>query len=263
MSQPLEIPPRFLPRRRWGRAFRALRQLLRAESDAVDRARDIVLALGDRSGERSFQRFAHSAEGRRLIEMRPALVEVLGDRDALERLDRDSFGRAYLRYLDENGFEPGYLVAVRRRSDERWEREEGMTPLDPLRAWFHDRTILSHDLFHVLTGYGTDGVGEAALLPFTLGQTPGVPGGFLTLGAGLGVIAQRRVPPRHALAWLVYLYRAWRRGRRADWLPCAPWEELLPLPLAIVRERLHVAASEDTHPGGILRDAQLAAATGS
>jgi hypothetical protein len=35
--------------------------------------------------------------------------------------------------------------------------------------------------------------------------------------------------------WLVYDFRAWRRGRRSTWLVALPWEELLPLPLDTVR----------------------------
>jgi ubiquinone biosynthesis protein Coq4 len=36
--------------------------------------------------------------------------------------------------------------------------------------------------------------------------------------------------------------RAALRGRRAAWLPMAPWEELLPQPLDEVRRRLRIDA---------------------
>ena len=86
-----------------------------------------------------------------------------------------------------------------------------------------------HDLFHVLTGYGTDDIGEATLLAFTLGQVPGRGQALLTIGAGFEVARALGRP------WLRYDLRAWRRGRRAVCLACVPWEALLPLPLDEVR----------------------------
>ncbi len=108
---------------------------------------------------------------------------------------------------------------------------------------------MGDDLFHVLTGYGTDEMGESALLVFSFAQLGGRFWGFLTVATALQ--ACRKVGP----AWLPYLYRAWRRGRRAAWLPALPFEQLLPLPLSTVRD---IAGIEDTalsHPHGILRGA--------
>jgi ubiquinone biosynthesis protein COQ4 len=129
----------------------------------------------------------------------------------------------------------------------RWEREEGAPALDPLRVWFRERTILAHDLFHVLTDYGTDEIGEATLLAFTLAQLGGRGQAVLTAGAALE--AARALGWR----WLLYDYRAWRRGRRAAWLVDLPWEELLPLRLETVRSLVRVEDSRDAHPQGVLR----------
>ena len=54
------------------------------------------------------------------------------------------------------------------------------------------------------------------------------------------------------LMWPRYLWRAWRRGRRAELLPAAKWEELLPLQLSEARRRLGVSEPEAAHPSGIL-----------
>jgi ubiquinone biosynthesis protein COQ4 len=246
-SPVLEIPP--LPARpplRWRRALRSLRELLDVPED-TDKAIDLVYAIGGNDFERSFHRFAASAGGRRLLAQRPSLADALSDRAALEALPEESFGRAYLAYVDRNGFEPRGLLAVQDRVRARWEAEEGTPPLDPLRRWFQERIILSHDLFHVLTDYGTDDVGEATLLAFSLAQLGGRAQWLLTVGAALEVA--RRLGPR----WFPYLARAWRRGRRAVWLPALPWEEMLPLPLETARRLAGVAPAEEAHPGGIWR----------
>ena len=103
-----------------------------------------------------------------------------------------------------------------------------------------------HDLWHVLTGYGRDEAGEAANLAFTYGQTR-------SRGAGLIVLTAVAIGMRtHPIAWPRYLFRAWRRGRRAAMLTVAPWEELLPRPLALVRQSLGVEPPEKAHPEGIV-----------
>jgi ubiquinone biosynthesis protein COQ4 len=200
-----------------------------------------------REFERSFQRFAASQGGRALLAARPSLLQTLSDRDSLERLPDGSFGRAYLAYVEDNGFVPNGLLKVQARVQTQWEYDEGIPPLDALRSWFRDRTLLAHDLFHVLTDYGTDGLGEATLLAFSLAQFGGRGQALITFGAALEVWRTLGWP------WLVYDFRAWRRGRRAVWLVALPWEELLPLRLDTVRCLAGVTPARDAHPGGVLR----------
>jgi ubiquinone biosynthesis protein COQ4 len=90
-----------------------------------------------------------------------------------------------------------------------------------------------HDLWHVVTGYQRDLIGEASLLAFTFAQTrnPGI--GFIVATAywkaGWVNPGARRL-----------LREGYRRGRRAAWLPGLAWEALLEQPLARVREQLGV-----------------------
>jgi ubiquinone biosynthesis protein COQ4 len=242
---PVEIPPAPPLATRWRRAFRSMRELF-ADSDDTEKAMDFFYAIGRREFERNFQRFAATPQGRALLAERPSLVEALADRDALARLPEESFGRAFLAFLERNGFQSMALLELQRKVEARWNAEEGMPRLDPMRAWFRDRFVLSHDLHHVLTDYGTDDVGEATLLAFTLGQVPGRGQALLTVGAALEVFRRLR------WRWLRYDLRAWRRGRRAAWLAATPWEELLPLRLDTVRNLLGIVPAAAAHPGGIL-----------
>jgi len=244
-DRPLEIPPPPPLATHWRRAFRSMRELL-DDPDDTAKAIDFFYAIGRREFERSFQRFAASPQGRALLAEQPDIAAALSDRAALAGMAAGSFGRAYLAFLERNGFQSMGLLQLQREVEARWDAEEGVPRLDPLRAWFRARFILSHDLFHVLTGYGTDDVGEATLLAFGLGQVPGRGQLLLTLGAALEV--------RSALGWrwLAYDWRAWRRGRSAAWLASTPWEELLPLRLDTVRRLLAIAPEREAHPGGIL-----------
>jgi ubiquinone biosynthesis protein COQ4 len=244
-------------RMRWRVALDALQRLLRDPDDTA-RAVEVILAIGGRDFERTFRRFATSSAGQALLAERPSLAAALSDRAALERMPRDSVGRAYLDYLADTGFRTMGLVDLQHETRVRWEAKHGRPPLDPVRAWFADRAGLVHDLAHVVTGYGTDDLGEATLLAFTQGQTGGRANGLLTAGALFETFRSRGFP------WLRYVLRAYLRGRRAALLFALPWEELLPLRLATVRSLAKVGEPEEAHPGGILRGrryGQLAAAS--
>ena len=223
----------------WGRAMRAMRALL-DDPDSTQHAFEVSYALdGDMAGRR-LERILEHPEGRRLYFEQPSLMAQVRDRKLLAAMPEGSFGRAYLEYLERNGFDPVALSDLRKQTDLVKDRDAG-------GEWFAERADLMHDLWHVLAGYGTDGAGEAALLPFSLGQYGGRSNVLLSIGAGLR--ARQGLRGRH---WFAYLYRAWRRGRLAAQLDVLRYEELLPLPLDAVREAVGIEPPERAHPGGIL-----------
>ena len=60
---------------------------------------------------------------------------------------------------------------------------------DPVADYVQQRTEETHDLWHVLTGYGRDTFGEACLLAFSYAQTGNRGIGLIALG---GILAVRR-----------------------------------------------------------------------
>jgi ubiquinone biosynthesis protein COQ4 len=91
-----------------------------------------------------------------------------------------------------------------------------------------------HDLWHVVTGYGRDVLGELALLAFTYEQTrnPGI--GYIVRNV------ERRMRRNGNEQISGFLREASARGRGAAFLPAADWEALLERPLEEVRESLRV-----------------------
>ena len=227
-------------RPQWGRALRALRALLR-EPERTEQAFEVMAALDPDLMERGLAAMLSHPEGRRLFVERPCLLERLSDRETLARLPEGSFGRAYLAHIERHGLDPGKLVELGRDTPEIRAEDEGA-------RWFADRSELSHDLHHVLTGYGADGLGETALLWFSHGLSGGRGTALLMLGAAL---RSRRETGR---GFARYLWRAWRRGRRAGCVAALPWEELLALPLTDVRRIAGVAPPDVVHPEGIRAD---------
>jgi ubiquinone biosynthesis protein COQ4 len=90
-----------------------------------------------------------------------------------------------------------------------------------------------HDIWHVLTGYRTDALGEACVVAFSLPQTRS--SGFGLIAAGVAVEFARA---RTGHPCVRAILQAWRRGRRAAWLPGLDYEALLAEPLETARTRL-------------------------
>ncbi len=236
----LDITPRGARRKRhWRRALRALRELLRYP-DRTYLAFEISEALDPELQERSLARLLAHAEGRRVYAERPSLQAALSDLDALQRMPEGSFGRAYLAHLERHGLDPGKLVDLGRNANDANED-------DPDLRWMAERSQMTHDLWHVLSGYGADQLGEATLLLFSLAQAGGRANLILSFGASL------RATREKGLRWIPYAWTAWRRGRRATCLNAMPYEKLLPLPLDEVRKAAGLEDPEHAHPGGVVR----------
>jgi ubiquinone biosynthesis protein COQ4 len=233
-TRPRPAPGRFQARR----AFRLLREVIENPDD-TDRVFEFFEAVGGNEGPDAFRRLVATADGRRLLAARPRLVEVLADEAYLASLPEESLGGWYLRFMRGRGFDPSGLLEARERGARARVVE------DEEHEWFYDRINVMHDLWHVLTGYGTDELGEAALIAFSHAQIPNR--SFPLLLAAAAVMG----PKSWDLAWPRYLWRAYRRGRRATLLTAAPYEELLPLPVADVRGRLGIEPAAAWHAEGI------------
>jgi ubiquinone biosynthesis protein COQ4 len=232
---PAQLPPRAV---QWRRLWRLLAEI-RSDPARTDKAFEMFEAVGGRGDDDFYLRFVASVEGRALLEHRSCLASVLGDRAALAALPEDTLGRAYLAFAQENGFAADGLIEIRDAAFDGLDDDIG-----PDRQWFFDRLTVMHDLWHVLTEYGTDADGEIALLGFSRPQ--GLRGRAVTLFVAVAALTGGK-PARRCLR------EARRRGLRAGCLVVQPWEELLPLPIAEVRARLGIAPAAEAHPGGIPR----------
>ncbi len=207
------------------RTLRALRALF-ANPDDTAQVFTIIESLTGRSRLRMGRRFAADPSGAQLLRERPDLVARLSDRAALRRLPAGSLGRAYLDFVESEGISADGLVAASKGGEAARLRAD--------LQYMHERMRDTHDLWHAVTGYKGDTLGEAALLAFSLPQTrnPGV---------ALIVLAALLHPRAAGLRALVL--GGLGRGLRAAWLPPIDWAPLLGLPLDEVRARLRVAAA--------------------
>lgn len=204
-------------------ALRAIRALLRDPDDTA-KVFDVIDALSGRSGERVFARFRKSPTGARLLAERPDLVSTLNDRERLLAMPAGTLGRVYGEFVSREQISADGLVAASVRERDPAIPEE--------RYWFGGRLRDMHDLWHVVTGYNRDLLGESALLAFSYAQTGNRGVGLIVLVAYL-----KAGPLPHGRAMIRDGYR---RGKSAAWLPEQDWEALLAKPLAEVRRELRV-----------------------
>jgi ubiquinone biosynthesis protein COQ4 len=205
----------------WNKARQALQKLLQNPDDTA-RVFEILEALRGGTPERTLRRFRRTTTGRELLQRRTSLRALLSDREYLSGLPAGSLGRAYLAFMDREGISADGLTQASRAA----HPEE-----DPELSWLEERLVDSHDLWHVVTGYQGDLIGEVSLLAFSFAQT-GSKGVGLLVGVGF-LRGKERGIRRQILRGLV-------RGLSSEWLPAVVWEDLLPRPLRVVRRELRV-----------------------
>ena len=182
--------------------------------------------------------------GKRILYDRPDLAAALSQSAALAALPAGSLGRAFHDSINVPGGIPGYLLAGLIYRDGFFDSYD--MPDDARYAI--ERTRCLHDLFHVLTGYGTDLAGEGLLIYFQNAYRRTSRFTRAALSAqGLGPLLFLR-PHVGQRRWRELLRAAHSRGTTArERLPpmYVYWEELLPRPLAEVRAELAIVPFEE------------------
>ncbi len=199
-------------------------QRLRRDPDDTRAVFEIIDALTGPGTDRLFRRFEATESGRRVLDEKRDLLTVLQDRERLRAMPEGSFGRAYADFTDRENLSADGLVEASNTGEDRYAE------LSEDRRRFAMRLRDSHDLEHVLSGYGRDLCGEAALLTF--GQAQG-------WNHGIGLIVAMAYLEGDA-ATRRMMRAAWKRGRKASWLAAADWEALLERPLDEVRAELRM-----------------------
>jgi ubiquinone biosynthesis protein COQ4 len=225
------------------KALAAVRALIRDKEDTVQ-VFEIMRALSGRSIPKGYLRLLASPEGGRIALTARELAPLLDDHAALRLLPEGSVGRAYLAFVEAQHLSAEGLAAESRKT--------GGSEIDAEHpyAWYARRLRDVHDIWHVLTGYGRDALGESCVVAFSYAQTRST--GFALIAAAGALEIGRRMPgqPVRQAVW-----QAYQHGRKAAWLPAVDYPALLALPLEQARQRLSIAPP--THYGAIpphLRD---------
>ncbi|XP_063792315.1 ubiquinone biosynthesis protein COQ4 homolog, mitochondrial isoform X2 [Pseudophryne corroboree] len=177
----------------------ALQKLLLSAGSAVvslyDPYRhDMVAVLGETTGVQALQnlreKMRNDPEGLQILQERPRIVMSNLDIERLRELPDGTFGREYVRFLDDNHVTPDTRMPVKFVDDEEL-------------AYVAQRYREVHDLMHTLLGMPTNMLGEVVVKWFEAVQT-GLP--MCILGAVFGPLrlsAKRKKKLIELVPWAV------------------------------------------------------------
>jgi ubiquinone biosynthesis protein COQ4 len=161
----------------------------------------------------------------------PAIAHALDERHrihvdipSLRKLPEGTLGRTFAEHMIANNLDPSALPKL--SSDDR-------------NTFFRAHLYETHDIWHVVTGYTTDLVGELGLQAFYLAQIPGpLPALLVSVGfLRMGIYDQELTIP-----FMDAIVHGWRMGRSAPPLFGVRWDEMWQLPVSEVRQRLEIDA---------------------
>jgi len=142
----------------------------------------------------------------------------------LAALPEGSLGRAFERYIRENGLDVDLL------------RESAFIDAHHARGeevgYLAERGFQLHDMFHVLTGFDTTPLGEVRVVSFTVAQSPAPYPAMIIASRPLQMVLYR---PELLPPLMDAICEGWTLGRRARPLLDVHWEDRWEQPLEAIR----------------------------
>lgn len=226
---PLMLPGRPAMRYDLPKAWRHFKELIKDKENTAEVSK-IFEALPWRGIYDAATAFLTSERGQLIRASEPSLVEILDDHATLRRLPEGTLAHAYCDFMEREGLSAQGLVD---------ELDKYRTPdqfFNDQIQWYFHRMRDTHDLLHVLTGYGRDALGEQCVLAFTYSQQPAPAHLFLGY-AGAFEIAKRmkvRAPLFRAVR------EAQKSGKACPRLVEMPIRDLLAMPIEEARRSLNI-----------------------
>lgn len=213
------------------KAARHMKKLL-ADKEDTEQVFHIMDSLNGNNMTRKLTKYSKMGAGIKMFERRRELPEILDDHETLKKLPKNSVGQAYVAFMEREGLTAAGLVE---ESEKWWDDQEKFDDdLDYLGCRFRD----THDLYHVLTGYGRDQLGEISVLGFSHAHNGGLGNLFISY-VGAWDLSKTVPSPKLVRA---SLREARKNGRAAHHLVLEDIVSLLAEPLEAARKRMNIAA---------------------
>jgi ubiquinone biosynthesis protein COQ4 len=240
MSEPVfRHPDRPVPTFRPFKAMHHFRRLI-ADKEDTEQVFHIFQCLPRMGLVDEIRSFVYSDFGRQLRASEPYLPDLLDDHARLRAMPAGSVAHAYVDFMEREGLSAAGLVA-------EYDRFQGGRRFGDMIEFYVNRLRDTHDLLHVLTGFGRDSLGEACVLAFTYGQNPAPGNIFIAYMAALNMSRSVRsdAPVFKAVG------EAKRLGKGCPRIAEQSIASLLAEPLAAARQRLNIA---NPHYYGLAHD---------
>lgn len=229
MTEPLfRHPDRPVPKFRPFKAMHHFRKLI-ADKEDTEQVFHIFQCLPRLALVDEIRAFVYSDAGKALRISEPYLPDLLDDHARLRAMPRGSVAHAYVDFMEREGLSAAGLV-------EEFDRFQRGQRYGDLIEWYVNRLRDTHDLLHVLTGYGRDALGEQCVLAFTYGQNPAPGNIFIAYMGGLNM--KRTI--RSDAPLFKAINEARGLGRGCPRIAEQSIEALLAEPLVAARQRLNI-----------------------
>lgn len=162
-TRPLVHPDRKIKGMRPLKAWGHFRKLV-ANKEDTEQVFHITEALKTRRTHEQAWAFIASPEGQRFLAEETDIPGMLDDHARWADCGANTVAAHYIAFMRREGLSAAGLVA---------ESEKFLPPekqFGDLTEWYFKRLRDTHDLFHILAGYGRDALGEASLLGFSYEQ---------------------------------------------------------------------------------------------
>lgn len=163
ISLPLVAPERKVSGFRPLKVLHHFRKLIEDKEDTAQVFHIIEATKGKRSHRQAWD-FIGSPAGQRFIAEETDIPAMLDDHARWADCGPNTVAAHYIAFMKREGLSAAGLVA----ESHKWLPAEARHA--DLTEWYFERLRDTHDLFHVLTGYGRDALGEASLLGFSYEQ---------------------------------------------------------------------------------------------
>ena len=227
---PMMLPGRPEPRYDFPKAWRHFKELIKDKENTAE-VFPIFEALPWRGVYDAATAFLSSERGQAIRKSEPSLVAILDDHDGLRKLPAGSLAHVYCDFMEREGLSAQGLVDeldTYRRPDQYF---------DDQISWYFNRMRDTHDLMHILTGFGRDALGEQCVLAFTYSQQPAL--AHLFLGYAGAFEIKKRMKSKAPIFGAVR--EAQRMGKACPRLVEQPIRDLLAMPIDEVRAKLNIA----------------------
>jgi ubiquinone biosynthesis protein COQ4 len=163
LDLPLVAPERKIGRIRPLKVLHHFGKLVEDKED-TEQVFHIIEATKGKASHRQAHSFIGSPEGQRMMREGVDIPAMLDDHARWADCGPETVAAHYIAFMKREGLSAAGLVA----ESHKWAPPQSL-PRDQTQ-WYFDRLRDTHDLFHVLTGYGRDALGEASLLGFSYEQ---------------------------------------------------------------------------------------------
>ena len=218
------------------KAWHHFRELLK-DKENTEEVFHIFESLPWKGVEPAARAYLASERGRQIRTSEAYLVPILDDHAALRLMPAGSVAQAYCDFMEREGLSAQGLI------DEFDKFSANRPKFDDQLEWYFRRLRDTHDLLHVLTGYGRDALGEACVLAFTYSQQPAPANLFISYLAGLNMRKRGTTDAPILRA----IREGQRLGKACPRIAEQSIRELLAMPLDEARAKLNITPAKFYH----------------